>query len=169
MQRDIREAAGPEDVKIVQDLVLAYIPWLYDSFPHEIEDLTAYYSPDRVQSALDEVSTTFVPPHGLALIARLDGTPVGCAMAHPIEPGVSELKRLFVLPSARGHGFGRAMIESLLQRMAQSGHPTMRLDTAIFLTDAIALYRQIGFVEIEPYNEMPAAAAKNALYMEFRH
>jgi hypothetical protein len=43
-----------------------------------------------------------------------------------------------------------------------------RLDTAVFLTDAISLYRRMGFVEIEPYTVLPRGAARTALFMEWR-
>ena len=65
-------------------------------------------------------------------------------------------------------GLGRALIEAILARMGTWGHPTIRLDTAVFLKDAIALYRQMGFVEIEPYTSLPPDTDKTAVFMELR-
>ena len=165
---DIIEMHTRDDIEIVRKMLRSYVRWLFDSFPDETEDLSSYFSPERLQQALDEISTKFVFPNGIVLLARIDGEPVGCVFAHPIEPGIAEMKRLFVVPSARGEGLGRALITELQAKTAAWGHPTIRLDTAVFLTDAIALYRRLGFVEIEPYTEVPLGAVKTALFMEWR-
>jgi putative acetyltransferase len=164
----IAEMSTPEDIAAVRNLLRQYVEWLFDSFPEETDDLQSYFSPERQQQALDEVSTKFISSEGLALIARREGQPVGCVLAHSLEPGIAEMKRLFVLPSARGHGVGRALIEMLGEKMVGRGYSTIRLDTAVFLTDAISLYRRMGFVEIAPYFSIPAGAAATALFMEWR-
>lgn len=163
----IAEMTTPEDIEIVRDLLQKYVHWLFDSFPDETEDLSAYFSPDRVQHALDEVTTKFMMPDAVALIARSGGRPVGCVLAYPLEPGIAEMKRLFVLPSARGRGLGGALIQTLGARMLARGYGKIRLDTAVFLTDAISLYRRMGFVEIAPYGDIPKGAERTSLFMEW--
>jgi ribosomal protein S18 acetylase RimI-like enzyme len=165
---EIQEMTTGDDVAIVRGMLRSYVQWLFDTFPDQTEDLGAYYSPERLQQALDEVGTDFVSPKGLALIARLSGSAVGCVLAHPIAPGVAEMKRLFVMPAARGRGVGHELVSTLKDRLAASGYPTVRLDTAIFLTDAISLYRRMGFVEIEPYTALPPGTARTAMFMEWR-
>jgi GNAT superfamily N-acetyltransferase len=165
---DISEIASDDDVEVVRVMLRRYVQWLFDAFPEETEDLHSYYSSERLQQALDDVATKFVPPIGIALIARIEGRPVGCVFALPIEPGIAEVKRLFVLPSERGRGLGRALLEAIIARMGAWGHPTIRLDTAVFLNDAIALYRRMGFVEIEPYTSLPPDTDKTAVFMELR-
>ena len=78
------------------------------------------------------------------------------------------MKRLFVLPAARGKGLGAGLVRTLIAHMAVWGYPTVRLDTATYLTDAIALYRRLGFVETEPYREIPPGSLKVAMFMELR-
>jgi GNAT superfamily N-acetyltransferase len=163
---DIREMTTEADIEIARTMLRSYVQWLFDTFPEEIEDVGSYYSPERLQQALEDVATEFVPPRGIALIAGMADGPVGIVFAHPIGPGIAEMKRLFVLPAARGRGAGQALIAALIDRMEAWGHATIRLDTAVFLTEAIALYRRMGFVEIEPYTEVPAGAVKTALFFE---
>jgi putative acetyltransferase len=166
---DITEMTTAEDVEAVRSMIRAYVDWLYRTIPEEAEEITYYYGPERLAEALAEVPTSFTPPHGLAFVARRDGITVGCVLARPFgQPGIAELKRLFVLPSARGSGLGRALVETIISRMRDVGYPTVRLDTAIFLTDAIALYRRLGFVQIDPYYDLPPVAQRTTVFMELR-
>jgi putative acetyltransferase len=164
----IVEMTTQDDIEIVQEMLRKYVQWLFDNFPDETEDLSSYFSPGRLQQALSEVPTDFVPPKGIALIAWKEGRPVGCVVGRTLEPGIAEMKRLFIVPDARGSGTGSALVKTLKGKMASWGYPALRLDTAVFLTDAISLYRHLGFVEIEPYTEIPPGAARTALFMEWR-
>jgi ribosomal protein S18 acetylase RimI-like enzyme len=61
------------------------------------------------------------------------------------------MKRLYLLPAARGMGLGRAMAEHIISEAKRIGYREMRLDTLPTMTDAIRLYAQIGFDRIGPY------------------
>lgn len=97
------------------------------------------------------------PPHGVLLIARLRGRPVGCGALkfHPGEP--TELKRMWVDGTARGLGLGRRLLRELEQRAAAAGAATIRLETNASLTEAIALYRSAGYDEVPAFNDEPYA------------
>ena len=165
---EITQMQTPEDVLAVRALVRRYVQWLFDTYPQEIEDLSSYYSPERLRAALDAIGPAYVLPDGLALIARQGGAPVGCVLARRIAPGMAEIKHLFVGPDVRGQGFGGALVDAVLAGMVTAGYPVVRLDTAVFLTDAIALYRSRGFREIDSYTEVPAGAVDTAIFMECR-
>jgi putative acetyltransferase len=165
---DITEMTTPDDVEAVRTMIRAYVDWLYEAFPEESEEITYYYGPQRLSEALADVPVSFFPPQGVAYVARRDGGTAGIISARPFAPGISEIKRLFVLPSERGSGLGRALMETVMSRMSELGYPSVRLDTAIFLKDAIALYRRLGFVEIEPYYDLPPVAQRTTVFMELR-
>jgi len=97
------------------------------------------------------------PPHGVLLVARLRGRPVGCGALkfHPGEP--TELKRMWVDRSARGLGLGRRLLRELEQHAAKAGATTVRLETNRSLTEAIALYRSSGYEEVPAFNDEPYA------------
>jgi DNA-binding MarR family transcriptional regulator/GNAT superfamily N-acetyltransferase len=97
------------------------------------------------------------PPAGCFLIAYLDGEPVGCGGVKHLPGGPSDIKRMWVSPSARGLGLGRRLLEELEQRVRDSGATVARLETNRVLVEAIALYRSAGYREVPAFNDEPFA------------
>ncbi|MEV7975971.1 helix-turn-helix domain-containing GNAT family N-acetyltransferase [Streptomyces sp. NPDC086519] len=97
------------------------------------------------------------PPHGLFLVARLHGEPVGCAGVK-LPPGApAEIKRMWVAPRARRLGLARRFLTELEARAARHGYDTLRLDTNKTLSAAINLYHSFGFEEVPAFNDEPYA------------
>lgn len=97
------------------------------------------------------------PPHGLFLVARLHGEPVGCAGLKLPSGAPAEIKRMWVAPRARGLGLARRFLSELEARAAEQGCDVLRLDTNKALTAAIGLYRSHGFREVPAFNREPYA------------
>ena len=97
------------------------------------------------------------PPAGVLLLAYLHAEPVGCgAMKH--HPGApSEIKRMWVADAVRGLGIGRRLLVELEARASEHGARTVRLETNRNLTEAIAMYRSAGYVEVPAFNAEPFA------------
>jgi DNA-binding MarR family transcriptional regulator/GNAT superfamily N-acetyltransferase len=96
-------------------------------------------------------------PAGALLIARLRGRPVGCGALKLHRDAPSELKRMWIAPTARGIGLGRRLLEELERHAREAGVAVLRLETNRALTEAIALYRRSGYVEVEAFNDEPYA------------
>ncbi|HEV7648108.1 MAG TPA: helix-turn-helix domain-containing GNAT family N-acetyltransferase [Actinophytocola sp.] len=93
------------------------------------------------------------PPAGLLVVAYLRGEPMGCGALRftPGEPAT--LKRMWVADAVRGLGIGARLLAELESRAAGHGCDAVRLETNQALTEAIAMYRAAGYVEVAPYND----------------
>jgi len=101
----------------------------------------------------------YAPPSGTLLLA-LDptSTPLGCVAIRALhEPGICEMKRLHLRPSARGAGIGRALAMAAIEAARKAGYRAMRLDTLPTMEVAQALYRSLGFETTPPYYDTPVA------------
>lgn len=110
------------------------------------------YDPARAQPAGPE---DFTPPGGVFLLARLAGEPVGCGAIKRTGEGVGDIKRVWVAGEARGIGIGQRMLEALEDQARRCGFRLLRLDTNRALTEAQAMYRKNGYVEVPPFNDDP--------------
>ena len=137
--------ATPEDLAQIRRLFRAYADWLgvdlcFQGFEQELTELPGGYA----------------PPAGRLLIARVGGDVVGCVGLRLLEPGVCEMKRLWVEPGFGGRGIGRALTESIVGAAREFGYERMRLDTLPERMPAAQhLYRSLGFREIPPYYDNP--------------
>lgn len=146
----IFQANSDEEIQQARALFEEYASGLgislcFQNFDHELKNLPGDYA----------------PPDGRLLLASADDQLAGCIALRKLEPGVCEMKRLFVRPAHRGKGLGKVLVESIIDEARNLGYRHMRLDTLPGRMDtAIALYRSIGFVEIGPYCENPVEGAK---------
>jgi DNA-binding MarR family transcriptional regulator/GNAT superfamily N-acetyltransferase len=97
------------------------------------------------------------PPAGVLLVAYLGAEPIGCGALKHYRDAPSDIKRMWIAPSARGLGLGRRLLGELEDRIRAAGGITARLETNRVLTEAIAMYRKAGYVEVPPFNDEPFA------------
>ena len=138
----IRTATGIDDVAIIRALFLEYAGTLdfslcFQGFDDELASLPGDYA----------------APQGGLWLAEIHGAIVGCVALRPIEPGICEIKRLYLRPAARGFGLGRRLTETVLEYARSREYRAMRLDTVDAMVAAQSLYRALGFAEIPPYGE----------------
>jgi putative acetyltransferase len=119
----------------------------FQGFDRELRDLPGEYS----------------PPTGSLLLAVGEGGAEGCVALRRLDGQTSEMKRLYVRPSARGSGLGRRLALAVIAEARRIGYTRMRLDTVPSMTGAIGLYQSLGFRRIAPYRPSPI---EGALFME---
>ena len=108
---------------------------------------------------LKDPSIKYGPPRGRLYLARLGEETVGCIALKPLDGQRCELKRLYIRPAYRGHGFATQLVERILADAKEIGYSAILLDTLPFLQEAIALYRKLGFYETEAYLVSPMTHA----------
>jgi DNA-binding MarR family transcriptional regulator len=93
------------------------------------------------------------PPAGLLLVGYLRSEPIGCGAVKHHDDAPAEIKRMWVTETARGLGIGRRLLTELEAWAARRGARAVRLDTNRALTEAIALYRSAGYLEVPAFND----------------
>lgn len=97
------------------------------------------------------------PPRGAFLIAHCDGLAVACGALKGDGTATGEVKRVWVRDTARGLGLATRIMDALESRARALGMDRLQLDTNATLTEALALYRRLGWAEVPAYNANPYA------------
>jgi GNAT superfamily N-acetyltransferase len=164
---DLRDANLPRDLESVRRLWVDYLTWGND----ELESRYAFRLPvgEAVEHDLATIAK-FQPPDGRLLLAFEDEVAVGTACMRRIGADTAEIKRMYVQPSHRRAGVGRAMLDELIAAARTAGYQRIRLDSPDFMTAAHGLYRSSGFEEIGSYpqSEIPDEYKSHWVFMERR-
>jgi carbonic anhydrase len=144
----ITPATQPPHVEQVKALVLEYVEGLgldlgFQDFEGELRAFPGEYA----------------PPMGCLLLATSGEEPVGCIGLRPREPGLCEMKRLYVRPRYRGQGLGEQLARAVIAEARALGYAAMRLDTLPSMQAAVGMYRALGFQPIAPYYWNPVEGA----------
>ena len=91
--------------------------------------------------------------HGAFLIAYCDGDPIGCGAVRLLDHYTAEIKRMYVVPEARGKGVGARILAALEMECRRLGAYRLQLETGERQGQAVALYARAGFVRIPPFGE----------------
>jgi len=134
------------DMAIIRELFREYQAWLdvdlcFQGFEDELASLPGVYA----------------PPLGRLYLARDEGSGriAGCVAIRPRDHGRCEMKRLYVRQPWRGRGLGRKLADLTVGDAKVAGYSHVCLDTLGHLTSAIALYKSMGFQEIDAYYDNP--------------
>ncbi|MFM1922477.1 MAG: hypothetical protein RL019_317 [Pseudomonadota bacterium] len=118
------------------------------------------------QGFTEELATLpgdYAHPGGGLFLAWVDEQAAGCCAFRPLpdagHPNACEMKRLYVAPAFRRFGLGRMLVDHTLAMARSVNYSHMLLDTLDDMEAARALYRDSGFVEIEPYYHNPLPGA----------
>lgn len=152
MEKIVFRDAGSGDMDGVRLLIREYV-----------ESLGLDLGFQGLEEELSQLPGKYAAPEGALIVAVSGTTLCGCVALKKLEPGICEMKRLYVREGFKGRGIGRMLVSRILEQATAMGYRAMRLDSLETMRPAVALYRSFGFEATEPYvfNPLPGA-----LYME---
>ena len=115
----------------------------------ELDDYLHALYPEGIKHGLDVESlqdrcVTF-------FLASLEGEAVGCGAYKLLEPGTAEVKLMYLRPSLRGRGFGKAILSAIEQSARHAGVHRLLLETGKYQHEALGLYERFGFRNGPPF------------------
>ena len=129
-------------------LISEYLHWIHASAQREYKlsfDVDAMVASDMSETE------KFHPPYGRFYIVQEQEAFVAVGCLKRLDEFIGEVQRMYVRPAVRGRGIGRLIVDRLISDARQIGYRKLRLESLKFLATAHALYRSVGFVEIDPY------------------
>ena len=95
----------------------------------------------------------FAEPDGRLLLVEVDGQIAGTISLRKIREDCGEIKRMYIKPEFRGKKLGNLMIEKVINISEENGFSKLFLDTGLFMSSAVSLYKKFGFKETDSYPE----------------
>ena len=144
----LRIVESEEAIRSAIALAREYGAWAVEQAKREYGIDAQAESEQGLSTSIDELLVA----RGRLYLVEREGVPVGLGGLKPISDGIAEIKRMYIQPSARGHGLGRQLLEQLLADARALDFRLIRLESAAFMPEAHALYRSAGFRDIAPYD-----------------
>jgi GNAT superfamily N-acetyltransferase len=129
-------------------LISEYLHWIGESAQREYK--LSFDVDAMVESDMSDPEK-FHPPYGRFYVVRENDAFVAVGCLKRLDELVGEVQRMYVRASARGKGIGHLIVDRLIVDARQIGYRKLRLESLKFLAAAHALYKSVGFVEIDPY------------------
>lgn len=104
--------------------------------------------------SLNEIEQSFAGGF-FGLIKNEEEEIVGTFGLYKLNETSCEIRKMYLLPKARGNGLGKWMVRFLIEKARQLGYKKIELDTASVLLEAIELYKKMGFKEVKASNDSP--------------
>lgn len=153
------------DLTTVRELFWEYLSWANSKLNEEYQ--ISFDIKDMLENDLEHIQK-YLPPVGLIYLANHDNQAVGIACMKKIGEDMMEIKRMYVRPKFRKMGVARKLLELISLKAQEENYSLLRLDTNLFMKAAQALYKKMGFKEINPYpeSEIPSEYHPYWLFME---
>ena len=137
----------------------------------DVQRLTAAQQAE-LRARYDGQGEPGTPPSGsdvsvVLLVRDDDGTALGCGALRALDDGVAEVKRMYVVPEARGSGVSKVVLRGLEDAARARGWTTLRLETGPRQPEAVGLYTGAGYRPIGPFGGYAHdPAAHDSLFFE---
>jgi GNAT superfamily N-acetyltransferase len=121
-----------------------------------VEEMGRLYEPElaRAPVAPEELS----PPAGGFVVLSEGGRALAGGGVKRLDARTGEIKRMYVVPAARGRGVGRELLSALEELARDLGYAVVRLDTGAEQPRAQRIYERAGYRPVPDYNGNPYAS-----------
>jgi len=155
----------------VIDLNAEYMEWVAkegsEHFKIDIFAVVKTSPREYITSTIDKMLSD-ISSRGIYYLVELEGAIIGMGALRQLRKNIGELKRMYIRPAYRGKGYGKTLLQQLLQKAKEFGYHAIYLDSGRFMTTAHNLYRSFGFIERNEYpeTEIPPQLRPQWLFME---
>jgi N-acetylglutamate synthase-like GNAT family acetyltransferase len=168
----------PVDLQVhrsqVFDLMVEYNEWMFKEIKEQFKiDILRFRG---ISSVREYVTTNIDKTYSLAssggifYLVESEGAIIGMGALHQISERKGAIRRMYIQPAYRGKGYGRILLQQLLEKAKEFGYDTIYLDTGQFMVAAQHLYHSFGFAECKEYPEteiqLPPQAKSHWLCMK---
>jgi len=146
----VRPATNTEDWAHAKRLTGELVDWLAETLA-----LDARAHQHDSNAELDSLATFYTPPRGEMLLGYIGGIACGTSGVFMMDERTAELRRVWITPSARGHGLAPVLLHTAIESARRMGARRMWLETAEGHMDkAIAMYARAGFQPVPKYSTL---------------
>jgi putative acetyltransferase len=146
MRREDEDARGGEGDLIIRDACNADEAAIREVVYSVLAEYGLAPDPGGTDADLADLEGNYWNSGGVFhLVLSPEGSAVGCAGLIRLSSTDAELRKMYLLPAARGRGIGRLLLRRLIADARRLGYRRVALETASVLTEAIELYRSAGF------------------------
>jgi ribosomal protein S18 acetylase RimI-like enzyme len=110
-----------------------------------LEQVNAHGGNGPWDEDLHRIPQAYLETGGEYLVGLLEERIVAMGALLPTGPGEAEVKRMRVEPEFQRRGYGKALLNALLETAKKQGFRQLHLDTTIQQIGAQALYESAGF------------------------
>ena len=140
-------------------LLQAATPHQWDAARRLVREYAASLNVDlsfqNFEEELQHFASEYAAPDGAFILAAQAGQYLACIGLRRFAEDVGEIKRLYVVPAARGRGLGRVLVEHIIAAAREIGYRSVLLDTLPFMKEAQGLYLSLGFKPTTAYRFNP--------------
>ena len=148
------------------ELNVEYFEYLRDAAIKNLGAIGFVKNPREYVKNIFPEFASIKPYEGIIYLLMVDDKAVGMGALRKLEDGVGEIKRMFIRPEFQGKGYGKEMMNLLIEKARELGYSTLRLDTAYFLEAAVHIYKSAGFKERGKYPGTESEGEPHYIYME---
>ena len=156
-----------EFVKLNIELITWISEQLGDNYQLDTVSAIGQTIPEYVDDHLKDL-TSLKPPEVIIYLLMVAGDIAGMGALRKLSNEIGEIKRMYIRPLYRGRGYGKQMLNKLLEVGRKYGCSSFLLETSKFMIVAQHIYKSAGFIEREEYPEsdMPTVFRQYQLFME---